>query len=202
MVDIPDLSDRPPDNPEEPEKEESSTGVEVVGMSYFKDHNYDKNPEKLTRLKGWHVHAIMLREMYGYRWEEIGERLNKSGNRIKQIVERSPAAKELRKKVVEMLGNPQVLARIMLEANVVNATVDMLTALQWAREKKDYNAVARMTKDMLALGGIEPQSAKAVPQEIVVHLGTGSLEQLKIKTSYKKSNEDIEEADWETEEGD
>jgi len=144
------------------------------------------NTKELEHLKPWQAVAITIHELYGKTWKEVGEQFNKSENYMVQIGS-SPAGTRLKAYISDMCDKPEAIALMLMKASTVNFTADYLTAIEWAKDAKDYAVLHRMLKDALVLAGAEDRkNEKATGKvEYHIHLDGGTLDEPKVLTKHE-----------------
>lgn len=160
---------------------------------------YKVDLEDLEVLKPWMSMGISMHVMYGWTWEEVATKIGHNVDSLRKV-SRSPAGRRLREKLQEMFEQPEQVAKLILMSNQVNATVDYLVALEWAKEARDYNAVARMTEKMMPKI-VKEQEAAPPPQQIQITImgGGAPMAEAFVPTDFKEITppENIEEATYE-----
>lgn len=150
-------------------------------------------PIDRVNLKPWHMIGIAMHELYGLSWTEVGERLGR-GHTVLSDIGRSPAGVAFRERLLQLAETPESVALLLMKANSLNVTADFMTALEWAKEARDYAAVHRMTKDLLTLAGAEerqtPETKQNV-QELHIHLDAKDLAAPIVTSTVKVLDADI-----------
>jgi len=142
--------------------------------------------DQLEHLKPWQAVAIVQHELYGMTWKQVAEPLGKSENYLCALGN-SPAGQRLRQYVTDMCDQPEAIALMLMKAATVNFTADYMTAIQWAKDAKDYAVLHRMLKDALVLAGAEDRkNEKATGKvEYHIHLDGGTLDEPKVLTKHE-----------------
>lgn len=155
----------------------------------------DQYPDTRERetLKVWHYHAIAKKYIYGLTWEEVGKIFNKSKGYLSSLA-CSPAGRRFREKIQNM--EPEQIAEITLKAASVNATQDYMMALEWAKEARDYQAVHRMTKDLLDFADVGSKKDQGSGgRTIHIHLDAKDLESPEIETDFQVLDAEVLDED-------
>lgn len=142
-----------------------------------------------TKLQAWHMLGISMVELLGYTWEEAAKELGRYAQSKKLAKAAASDAglayiAELHAKV----ANPAEVARMMLTEQSAAAGVSFLMALEWAKEAHDYDAVHRMTKDLLKVSAVmEPEEDRG-NRTIQVFIGgdTKSFEGVTVEADWKE----------------
>lgn len=138
--------------------------------------------------------GIIIHDLYGLTWKEVAERIRDGrGYDNFRRSARSPAGKRLREQIQELADHPKELAKLYMQAQSMDVTVDFLAALQWAKDARDYRAVHSMTKDLLQFAGLRTDEKKeSVSQQAIhIHLDAGSLDTPAVQTSYEVVEADV-----------
>jgi len=151
-------------------------------------------PHERTTLKPWHMYAIAMHEVYGYSWQRVADRMERGADNLRAVA-KSPAGRGMIEAVRERMDTPEKIALLLMKANTVDATVDYLMALEWAKEAKDYAAVGKMTKDLLTLAGAEDRKEEHQEEvrELHIHLDGADLDLPFITTSHQVIEAEIED---------
>lgn len=154
-------------------------------------------PKDRESLKPWHMIGIAMHEVYGLTWDEVADRVGRGKSTLPAVAS-SPAGQWFRKRLHELFDEPEQIARLLLQANSINATADFLLAMQWAKEANDYDAVGRFAKDLIKMsGGLESSGSGSGGNEIHIHLGGGEAQLLspteEITTSYEVVEAELDE---------
>lgn len=151
---------------------------------------YDKvkKPEELEVLKPWQTAALIHRFLFQDSWAKCARSAGKRDAKHLSQIAKSPAAKRLTDYLEKSIGDPVQMAKDIAAAASLNVTLDWYMALEWAKEAKNFEAVARMSKDLAALGGVQ---ATAPKQEIETQ------KTIKIVFDGTDLDQEIVEADWE-----
>lgn len=136
--------------------------------------------------KAWHKVAA-IRSWLGETHASIAKSFNRSPATVSSVL-KAPAAKNIKAYLDEHYSDPVALAKELAKANALDVTGDWYLALEWAKEARDYEAVAKMTKDLAALGGVQAQAPK---QEVETH------KTVRIVLDTDTLDAGIVEADWE-----
>lgn len=144
-------------------------------------------PEERETLKPWHMMAIAMHDLFGYTWKEVAKRIGRSESNL-QAVAKSPAGRRMREHLSRMVDTPEKVANLLLRATSVGATVDYISAMEWAREARDYDALYRMSKDLLKIAGAEAETKKESSDQqnvaIHIHLDSNSMEEPFVTSDY------------------
>lgn len=147
-----------------------------------------------NNLKGWMHMAVYLREVNDYNHAEIAHKLGKRPDVIEKFF-KSPASVDCVEFVRHKLNeDPVGLARMAMQAKSYDATMDFLFALEWAKNAQDYDAVHRMTRDLLkATAVMQPDPEDATKQTIVINIGEGrTLDIPTVEVDYEIVEADVE----------
>lgn len=162
-----------------------------MGISDIKDKL--TSPEDREVLSPWMTLGIIMHDLYGLSYQEVCDKIrNGKGGDTLARAGRSPAGQRLREYLTEFRDQPEKLTRLIIQASSLDVAADLLLALEWARETRDYRAMHSISKDLLAMGGVttEPKKQQAAPQAIHIHLGSGSLDIPAAETSWEFVDDD------------
>lgn len=91
---------------------------------------------------------------------------------------------------------PEQVAEITLKAASVNATQDYMTALEWAKEARDYQAVHRMTKDLLDFADVgQKKDSGDGGRTIHIHLDAKDLDSPEVDTEFEVLDAEVLDPD-------
>ena len=147
-------------------------------------------------LPNWAKTALVKRELYGLTWKEAAQEFNRTAGTLKNYG-LSPIGKDIRQQVGDFRDNPVEVAKAMLAANALGITLDRLTALEWAKDARDYQQVDKIASDLQDRIGITKKSPKSdTPMSITIQWSGGSFEAPVIEAEA----EEVVESDYEIEE--
>ena len=142
--------------------------------------------KELEVLKPWHAIAVTRHHLFDETWADISKDISRNETTLSAIAN-SPAGKRLTAFLKSKVSDPVGLAMILAQANSLGVTTDWYMALEWAKEARDYDAVARMSKELAALGGVQATPPKQQIEEtrtVKIVLDTDSLETEAVEADF------------------
>lgn len=148
-------------------------------------------------LPTWVRSAIAMHELVGLSWADACKRCGKSAAAMKEY-QKSPALQAWTEELREYATDPKFMAEKVLEASVLGVTLDYLGAYEKAVESGDYNAISKMSQDLLDRFGIVRKKDQGKPESLKIELvlgggGMAMLEPPKVTATH----EEIPEVDYE-----
>lgn len=156
--------------------------------------NLPKTRDKTELKLAWHRNAV-IRHWMGESASSIAKVFNRSESIVYDLMQ-SPAAKELKDYLDKKLGDPADFAKELAKANSLDVTLDWYMALEWAKEARDYDAVAKMSKDLAALGGVQatpPKQEVETTKTITIHFDGSDLNQQTVEAEWEEIVDDDSE---------
>jgi len=156
-----------------------------------------KDAKDRTTLKPKHIVACVRHWLYNESAAQCAKSMGISPSHLADIF-KSPAAKELRTYLNAKAGDPVQLAKDIAAANTLNVTLDWYSALEWAKDARDYKAVASMTKDLAALGGVQatpPKQQIETSKTIKIVFDGTSLDQEAVEADWEEIVDDEDDDD-------
>lgn len=158
-------------------------------------HKKIQKGSEYTVLKPKFTVAVMRRYLFNTSVKEIAETSGMSKSHLFDIL-KSPAAKEIKRHVEEKTGDLVELTKDMAKANALGVTLDWYEALEWAKEGRDFKAVASMAKDLAALGGVQatpPKQEIEHSKTIKIVFEGDSLDQEPVEAEWEEIDDDDED---------
>ena len=159
-----------------------TTSKEVVPW-----HKKLKKGFEYTELKKpVHIIACVRHWLFNESASKVAKELGIGPSHLADIF-KSPAAKELREELRNRVGDPVELAKDIAKSNGLGVTLDWYMALEWAKQARDYGAVAKMSKELAALGGVQATPPKQEIEEkktIRIVLDSSTLEQESVEADW------------------
>lgn len=153
---------------------------------------------ELETLKPWHTIMIIRKYLYGEPWKLIAKDLNRNEGSLSQIAS-SPAGKRLREHLDQRFEDPVELVKSMAAANTLGVATDWYMALEWAKDARDYDSVARMAKDLAALGGVQATAPKQQIEEtrtVKIVLDTDTLDTESVEADFTIIEDEDDDDDF------
>lgn len=148
-------------------------------------------------LNTWHMIAVIKRWL-GQSTEDVAKLVGKAPGTIDNLM-CSPAAKRLKAHLDKKLNDPVALAKELAIVQSLDVATDWYLALDWAKEARDYAAVAKMTKDLAALGGVQatpPKQQIETSKTIRIVLDSESIDQEAVEADWEELEDDDDESDF------
>lgn len=143
-------------------------------------------------LPTWTRTAAAFHDLLGLSWREAAAKVGKKPGTL-DYYKASPAFRRWRAELQEAALDSQVMAEMVLKAHAAGITVEYLAAYQKAIEVGDYNAVAKISQDLLDRANVTKKSApKTQAPAITINLDSRTLE-----IPLGDSSVEIEEGDFE-----
>ena len=170
---------------------------------YDKKHTL-REPADFTEyveLPTWVRTAVAMVALGGYTQKEAAEKCGRAGGTLSGYMNTSPAVKIWVKQLQEASKDPKAMAEYTFKASAYGITLEYYAAYEKAIEASDFNAVAKMSQDMLDRAGVTKKKDVPDAGKIQVTLniaGSGALDFPEVEASYEKV--EVEDADFEIEE--
>lgn len=149
---------------------------------------------EFTDLPTWARTAAAYHDLLGMSWREAAGKVGKKPGTL-DAYKTSPAFKRWRSELQEAALDSQTMAEMVLKAHAAGITVEYLAAYQKAIEVGDYNAVAKISQDLLDRANVTKKSApKTQTPAITINLDSRSLE-------IPLGDSEVEEGDFEVIDG-
>lgn len=154
---------------------------------------------EIKDLKPWHKVALLQHHVLGTPWAKIAVVLGRSTAHMGEI-STSPAAVKFRAELDELLTNTPALVRMAIQTGSLGIAMDDATALEWAKDAKDYNFIHKFAQDYFKIAGVIEPAAEKVQQAIHLHLSTDQLTIPDVPSSHTEIV--VENADFDVEDKD
>ena len=115
-------------------------------------------------------------------------------------VAKSPAAEKFKAELDELMADTPALVRLAVQAGSLGIAMDDATALEWAKDAKDYAFVHRFDQDYFKIAGVIEPTERQVQQVIHLQLSTDRLTIPEIQMTHREIGPPVIEADIEIEE--
>lgn len=144
------------------ERDESSMDLEAKRADFV-------DPETLTKLKPYMALAIARHEVYGETWQQVAEQMGKSAGHLAAAA-RSPAGLEFKAQLQDIVGNPKSIVKMMMDSATLQMYMDWMTALQWAKDARDFKTVHTMLRDVGLQPVLKDLERDAAPPTLIINM--------------------------------
>lgn len=179
------------DSVERPPEENTTKAIKKRMDKYGR-----KTPQERTEfsdLPTWVRAAAAMKYVLGMTWKEVASRVGKSPSTV-DAYKRSPAFKKWREELYDVSEDPRAMAEFALRSSAMGVTMEYLAAFQKAIDASDYEATAKMAKDLLDRIGINKKERKKQTQPTLhITIGGGGVEVPAIEAEWEEVDEDVDE---------
>lgn len=143
-------------------------------------------------LPAWVRTVAAMHDLLGMSWEEAAKRCGRAGGSASQY-NKSPAFQRWREELKTVANDPIKMAEYILKASAASVTVDYFAAYEKANEAGDFNAVSKMSQDLLDRIGITRKKDNSGSGNIKIELtlggGMAALEPPRIVATHEEVEE-------------